>query len=134
MAVVSDKSIDLVKESMKRCLADQKFMDRFYEGFMAFPETREKFKNTNMAMQKIVLKSSLHLILAVAKGYRSDGMNKLAISHNRYNRAITPNLYGYWLDAMVNAVKLTDPQISPTIERAWREVMQVGTDFMSERY
>jgi hypothetical protein len=134
MAVVAEKTIEIVKASMQRCLAKQAFMDKFYEEFTASSDVREKFKNTNMAMQKIVLKSSLHLILAVARGYQSEAMNKLAMSHDRNHRAIPPNLYQYWLSAMVSAVKATDTQFSLEIENAWREVMQTGIDFMSDRY
>lgn len=134
MANVNEQTIELVKDSMQRCLTKPAFMDIFYDEFMKSPEVQEKFKNTNMAMQKIVLKSSLHLMLAVARGYRGDSMDKLAISHDRNHRAIPPNLYQFWLNAMVNAVRATDTNCTPTTESAWREVMQVGANYMSDRY
>jgi hypothetical protein len=134
MVSVAEKTIELVKESMQRCLSNRTFMDKFYDEFMMSPEVQEKFKNTNMAMQKIVLKSSLHLMLAVARGYRGEAMDKLALSHDRNHRAIPPNLYQFWLNAMVSAVKATDVHCTLEVENAWREVMQVGANYMGERY
>lgn len=134
MTFVAEKTIELVKESMQRCLSNHTFMDKFYDEFMKSPEIKDKFLNTNMAMQKIILKSSLHLMLAVAKGYRGDAMDKLALVHDRNHRAIPPALYQFWLNAMVSAVKATDIHCTQEVENAWREVMQVGANYMSERY
>lgn len=108
MANIDEKTINIVKESMQRCLAKPEFLDRFYDEFMRSPEIREKFENTNMVMQKIVLKSSLHLMLNVARGAAGDAMNQLAISHDRSHRNIPKNLYSLWLNAMIYAVRSTD--------------------------
>jgi hypothetical protein len=131
---VAANTINIVKESMQRCLAQPLFMDRFYEAFMMLPWVQEKFKNSNMAMQKIVLKSSLHLMLNVAKGSPGASMHKLAILHDRNNRDVLPEQYQHWLNAMVNAVKATDTQFTSEIEMAWRDVMQPGINFMSGQY
>jgi len=134
VAIVAEKTIDIVKESMQRCFTRQSFMDRFYDEFMKDPDVWEKFRNTNMAMQKVVLKSSLYLMLGVAKGLPSAAMDKLAVSHDRNHRNIPADLYQHWLNAMVSAVNSSDSQVTPEIEYAWREVMQAGIDFMSGRY
>lgn len=134
MASINEKTVNMVKESMQRCLAQPEFLDRFYDEFMRIPEVRDKFLNTNMAMQKIVLKSSLYLMLNAAKGSCGDAMNKLAISHDRNHRNIPRSLYDLWLNAMIGAVKATDINCTPEIENAWREVMKPGIDYMIERY
>lgn len=118
MAIIAAKTIAIVKGSMQRCLARHNFMDRFYDEFMKNPDVSEKFKDTNMAMQKIVLKSSLYLMLGVANGSPGIAMNKLAVAHDRNHRAISAILYQHWLNAMVNVVKATDLQITPEIENA----------------
>ena len=134
MGVVAEKTIATVKDSMQRCLAKPEFLDRFYDEFMKSPEIRDKFQNTNMAMQKIVLKSSLYLMLNVAGGKPGDAMNQLAVSHDRTHRNIPPELYALWLNAMMFAVKNTDNQYTLEMEKSWREVMQTGIDYMGERY
>ena len=134
MASIDEKTIDTVKESMQRCLSKPEFLDRFYDEFMKSPEIREKFQNTDMAMQKIVLKSSLHLMLNVAKGNAGEAMNKLAVSHDHSHRNIPRNLYVIWLNAMIYAVRNTELNFTVELEKSWREVMQPGIDYMSERY
>jgi truncated hemoglobin YjbI len=134
MTKVADKTIDTVQESMYRCLSKPEFMDRFYEAFMSSPDIQSKFHATNMALQKIVLRSSLHLMLGVARGQPGEGMKKLAESHSRHQRDIPVPMYEKWLDAMVRAAKACDPQFSNELESMWREVMQPGIDFMTAHY
>ena len=134
MTSVAAKSIDAVKASMQRCLSKPEFINRFHDEFMGNTEVLEKFNNTNITMQKVILKSTLHLMLNSALGTPGVGMLRFAVSHDRNNKAIPAHLYQYWLDAMVSAVKTTDPQFSPELESDWRKVMQPGIDFMSEMY
>jgi hypothetical protein len=134
MGMVAEKTIEIVKDSMLRCLAKPEFLDRFYDEFMKTPAISEKFRDTNMVMQKIVLKASLHLMLNAARGTPGEAMNKLAIEHDRGHRNIPRELYGLWLEAMVSAVKSTDVQCTNELELAWREVMQPGIDYMASRY
>lgn len=134
MANVADKTIDAVQESLYRCLSKPEFMDRFYETFMSSPDIQAKFQNTNMGLQKIVLRSSLHLMLGVARGQPGEGMKKLAESHSRHQRDIPVPMYAKWLEAMVGSAKACDPQFSPELEAKWREVMRSGIDFMTAHY
>ncbi|MBK8817090.1 MAG: hypothetical protein IPN42_16990 [Methylococcaceae bacterium] len=134
MTLVATKNIEIVKESMQRCLRKPDFMDKFYDEFLKSAEVQEKFKNTNMTMQKVILKSSLHLMLATAKGTPGAAMDKLALSHDRGHKAIPAHLYKVWLEAMLYAVKVTDPEYTPELDGVWREVMLPGVEFMSGKY
>ena len=134
MASVAVKSIDSVKESLQRCVGKTEFMDKFYDEFLKNPEVQERFKNTNMAMQKVILKSSMHLMLATARGTPGAAMDKLAASHDRAHKAIPAHLYQVWLEAMMYAVKVTDPQFTAELDSDWRAVMQPGVEFMSGKY
>lgn len=134
MKSVARKSINAVKESMQRCLSKPEFINRFHDEFMSNTQVQEKFNNTNITMQKVILKSTLHLMLNTALSTPGVGMLRFAVSHDRNNKAIQPYLYQYWLDALVSAVKTTDPQFTPELESEWRNVMQPGIDFMCEMY
>jgi hypothetical protein len=134
LASVDTQSINAVKESMQRCLGQPKFIDYFHGEFMNNSEVREKFKNTNVVMQKAILKSTLHVMLNAALGSPGSGMLKFAVSHDKNNKAIPPHLYRHWLDALLISVKTVDSQLTSEIERSWRVVMQPGIDFMIEWY
>ncbi len=134
MASIDTQSINAVKESMQRCLSQPKFIDYFHSEFMNNSGVQEKFKNTNIVMQKAILKSTLHVMLNAALGSPGSGMLKFAVSHDKNNKAISPHLYQHWLDTLLIAVKAVDSQFTSEIERSWRVVMQPGIDFMIEWY
>ena len=51
------KAADIVMQSYGRCCASDGFFDSFYDHFLATsPEVRDKFANTNMAGQKLLLR------------------------------------------------------------------------------
>ena len=134
---VSTKDVDLVKQSLQRCLKNSTFLDRFYELFLASsPEVKEKLKNTSLQRQTIMLKGSLHIMLLYAAGNLSDGgsLKQLAEVHDHNHRDIKPALYTLWLDSMVGAVKDSDPDFSAELETAWRHTMQPGIDYMASFY
>lgn len=132
---VSQQERTLFKDSLKRCVSDSKFLDRFYVHFLSSSdEVKEKFKNTNMANQKIILKASLYIMETAAGGTIAQGLKNLADSHDRNNLDIKPEFYEFWLNSMVSAVKDIDPQFSPDIEQAWRATMRPGMDYMQSKY
>ena len=48
--------------------------------------------------------------------------------------AIRPELYDLWLDCLIRAVREHDRSFSSETERAWRNVMERGIEFMKSRY
>lgn len=129
--------LEEIKASLKRCLADPNFLDIFYKNFMsASVQIAEKFKNTNFAYQKIMLKSSLHIMTAMAMGgmQQSDALNKLATLHDRRHRNIKPEWYEDWLDALIKAINATDPLYSARAELLWRDAMRPGIEYMQSKY
>lgn len=128
---------DLFGQSIKRCLANPRFLDRFYERFLASSEeVRRHFSNTNFGHQKIMLKLSLVVIQQMSGGRVPAGgaMEKLAKSHGREGRAVKPELYDLWLDCMVAAAHDIDPQFDAEQERLWREGMAPGIAYMQQHY
>lgn len=51
------KAADIVMQSYGRCCASDGFFDSFYDHFLASsPEVRDKFANTHMPGQKLLLR------------------------------------------------------------------------------
>lgn len=135
--ILSSEDLEIVKASLKRCLASPEFLDLFYKNFLAMStDIAEQFKNTNFGFQKIMLKSSLHIMVIMAQGgmKNSDSMDKLATVHNREHRNIKPEWYYDWLDALIQTIKEIDPSYDAKLERLWRTAMQPGIAYMQQKY
>jgi hemoglobin-like flavoprotein len=135
--ILSSEDLEIVKTSLKRCLATPEFLDIFYKNFLGMStHIAEQFKNTNFGFQKIMLKSSLHIMVIMAQGgmKNSDSMEKLANVHNRDHRNIKPEWYYDWLDALIQTIKEIDPSYDAKLERLWRTAMQPGIAYMQQKY
>jgi hemoglobin-like flavoprotein len=127
------------RESLERCLATPSFLHSFYDRLIeSSAEVREKFKNTEFARQTRVLTDSLY-IMAVAAESKDDSvpwqeMDRLAARHARTELDIRPELYDTWLECLLMAVKQHDPEFSPEVEKAWREVLAPGIERLRSRY
>ena len=135
--VANLSDVSRAKESLARCLKDAAFLDRFYDGFLASsPEVRAKLQHMNRSYQIVMLKSSLHIMMAMTSGGmgQQQAMIDLAEVHSRRARDIKPELYAFWLEAMIDAVRKTDPAFGPEVEQAWRVALQPGIDYMIARY
>ncbi len=64
------KAADIVMQSYGRCCASDGFFDSFYDHFLATsPEVRDKFANTNMAGQKLLLRQGILNVVLYARGH-----------------------------------------------------------------
>jgi hemoglobin-like flavoprotein len=124
--------------SLGRCTSQPRFLDRFYERFLASsPKVREKFKNTDFVRQKRALKASLHLILLAAGdegGEPGVYLRDVAVRHGAKQLDVGAELYDLWLDSLLETVEECDPEFSPEVRRAWEEVMMVGIHYLTVRY
>ena len=125
--------------SLKRCLAAPGFLDAFYERFLgSSEEVREKFRNTDMKRQARVLEDSLYVVANAAQGEEKSlargALPALAARHDRRGLDIRPGLYDLWIDCIVATAQTHDPQFDPAIERAWRDTLVTGADYMRQRY
>jgi len=131
------QTIAIFNDSLERCKNNPKFMDIFYERFLASSqEVRDKFANTDFIKQKAVLEGSLPLMLFVSvdskRGFNP--LKRIAEMHNRNELDVRPELYEYWLDALIYSVQQCDPEYSKSTESAWRQIMRKGIDYMSAAY
>ncbi len=131
--------LEVMRSSLKRCLSKPDFLLDFYGLFMASsPEAREKFKDTDLKRQTEVLAETLWVMALAAEsapGSPAWGeLPRLAAKHSRSQLDIQPHLYDRWLDSLIEAGWRHDPLFSSEIERAWRETLAPGIEYMRSRY
>jgi truncated hemoglobin YjbI len=110
----------------------QRFFDRFYARFFAAdPLVPLKFRNTDLAHQKEVLRESLAEMCEFFERHASNPyIVTLARIHGPRGHDIPPRLYELWLDTLVETVREVDPEATASVELAWRIVMVPGIEFM----
>jgi hemoglobin-like flavoprotein len=136
---VHSPSAEAFLASLKRCLAVPTFMDDFYERFVgSSAEVREKFKNTDMKRQAQVLADTLYVVANAVQSEEGSParreLPRIAARHSRADRDIRPGLYDLWISCLVETARAHDPSFGPDVERAWREVLTFGADYMRHHY
>lgn len=136
---MEDRAMELFNDSLERCQANPKFLDRFYEIFIASDDAvAEKFAHTDLKRQQMMLKSSLFLLLEVAgrhpRGESVANFEGIAVRHDRSHHDVKPELYTLWLDCMLTTVREFDMKFDAAIENAWRAVLGRGIEIMQARY
>jgi hemoglobin-like flavoprotein len=132
-----DSAVALYNDSLERCTAHRGFLDRFYVVLVASdPEVAAKFERTKFSRQAILLKASLYMMMLVAwehpEGHTH--LERIARLHSREGLDIRPEFYTLWLDCLIATVKKFDPHFHPAVERAWRQILTPGIEFMKSRY
>ena len=123
----------LFNDSFQTCYNDPHFIDRFYEAFLSSSEeVRSKFAHTEMKKQKKMLKQSLAYMIAAKTKPRA--ISTAAIRHDKKHLNISPHLYSFWLEGMIEAIRQTDQKFCQDTENAWRETLQPGIDYMIAVY
>ena len=135
---MDDKVIATFDESLRRCDNEPRFLDIFYERFMASsPKVEEKFADTDFDRQKRVLRASFYLILLAAEDPEKGPeryLGYLAERHSAKNLNIGSELYDLWLDSLLETVEQCDPEYGPEVEQAWEQMMEIGIDYMLRQY
>ncbi len=121
---------------LSREVEEQAFFEAFYERFIASsPAVAAKFRHTDMARQRAMLKKSFyHLLAFYASSHADYYLQQVAISHDRAHRDIPPALYDLWLETLIDTVRDFDEQFDDDVELAWRLVMTPGIVFMTFHY
>ena len=128
---------ELFNSSYERCQSSPGFLERFYEIFLgSSAEVAEKFKHTDFARQREVLKASLYMLMLASLGTPEalQHLERMAQLHSRKQLDIRPELYDLWLTCMLKAVKEHDRLFDDKTEQAWRRVLQHGIEFIKARY
>ena len=61
-------------------------------------------------------------------------IGEIAAQHSAQDLDIGAELYDLWLDSLLETVEETDPEYSPTVRKAWEDVMMVGIHYLCVRY
>ena len=133
---MTDEELARFQQSLNRCTAHSKFLERFYELFMAGdPEIRDKFSNTNWLRQYRMMVASFHLMMLTEEddGLGSEHMERVAHKHGPEKKDIPAWMYDKWLEALLTAAREHDPEFDDDVEDLWRHVMSRGIEFMKSR-
>ena len=132
-----EDTLTVFNESLNRCQTDPLFLTLFYQKFiLSNAEVREKFSQTDMQKQKIVLHASLHMIMLATQNNKAATvyLEQIASRHSKSELNIKPELYGHWLESLILTVGEVDPEFSKEVENAWRNVMNYGIEYMISKY
>lgn len=127
-------------ESYERVLANRvrsrDFFEAFYGNFLASSkEVREHFANTDMQVQKGILKKSFYnLLVFYGSNQADDYIKKIAKSHDKHHLNIRPALYDIWLENLMKTLKAFDPKFNDDVELAWRLVLSPGITYMKFKH
>lgn len=128
---------EAVMRSYGRCSINPKFFDSFYARFTAkSPVIRQMFANTDMAKQKLALRSGISFLLQYANGsnFAATKVAQLGESHKRDRLNVAPSMYPMWLDALMETVAECDDQFTPETRAAWLAALRKGVEKMSSMY
>ena len=128
---------DVFLASLDRCLASSDFFERFYERFLAtHEEVRSKFADTDFTQQHEMIEKSLGLVAAATVGERAGlaELHERAITHDRRHLDIRPELYDFWLTAIMETASESDPEWTAEIEKTWRDTLGYAIAYMTHRY
>ena len=129
--------LDSVTASYCRCRSSEGFVDTFYEHFLAkSQEVSDRFRGTDFARQRRVLRESLLAMLLFNRGSQlaRDELERLGLRHGRCGLDISPRLYDLWLDALCEAVEQHDPEYTTDLKDQWKQAMRPGIDLMVALY
>jgi hemoglobin-like flavoprotein len=131
------EQVEIVDNSLQRCLQNPVFLDLFYATFFASSEVvREKFARTDMEQQKKYLRKSLFAIMLGAQGSSTGNkvLESVSKTHSKKRLDIPPDLYGLWRKALFSSIQQVDPKYSPEVEAAWAIVIDYAIQFVVSRY
>lgn len=131
---MTKEQLDVFHASLKRCLSDDGFLERFYFLFMsASPAIAQKFKRTNWLRQRRMLVGSFYMMMAAEEGDGDDAhLTSLAKLHGSEKLNIPEPMYDQWLEALMEAVSEYDPVFNEEIEGVWRAMMAKGIERMKQ--
>ncbi len=134
---IDETTLKVFSGSLERCQTNPKFLSLFYQKFViSNSEIREKFSNTDMENQKMMLHASIYMIMLATQSNdaASTYLDIVAKRHSKSVLDIRPELYDIWLETLLETVSIIDPMYKDEIETAWTKVMTYGIDYMKSKY
>ncbi|MFP4560497.1 MAG: globin [Thiohalorhabdus sp.] len=134
---MADPNATAVKRSLGRCLLNGDVFGTFYNIFLdSDPRVRELFANTEWEAQKALLRQGVNNVISFYEGSATAqaAMDRIRQTHSKAQMNIPPDLYDFWVDSMVEAVRRHDPELDAELEAAWKEVLTHGVDYVRAGY
>ena len=136
-ALSAGSAKEIFLNSLNRCLESEAFIPTFYERFFSCSdEIREKFRNTNFDRQNRMLARSLRLAAGCIAG-EPEALAELADraeTHDRDHLDVRPELYEFWLSAIVATAEEFDPRWRSETGEAWNSVLGYVVKHMVRYY
>ncbi|MEO8754664.1 MAG: hypothetical protein ABI624_18500, partial [Casimicrobiaceae bacterium] len=113
---MTEDEIDCFNDSLARCTGSGRFIDRFYERFIASSdEVQEKFKNTDMRRQRRMIGASLYMVMLAVDGHPEGTLHleRMATVHGPGAHDVPARLYDLWLTCLLQTVRECDPRFTP---------------------
>ncbi|HEX5515689.1 MAG TPA: globin [Gammaproteobacteria bacterium] len=134
---MKDEFVD-VQNSYGRCLRTGRFIERFYEILMdSHPAMAPAFARTDMGRQRHALRRGISNAILYGGGNElvQRTVESVADLHSRNGRApVPPNLYSYWMESLMQAVRESDPMATPALEMRWRQAIAPLIETFVQRY
>lgn len=134
---VTDQDISSVEQSFARCCANGEFSDVFYDRLAhQSDEIAPLFVETDMIAQNELLREGIQNLIAMARGCHEakTRVGEIAQTHSRNLHDIRPELYPFWVQALIEAIRECDPECSPDLEASWRLTVEPGIAMIISRY
>jgi hemoglobin-like flavoprotein len=134
---MSSAIVDEVKKSLGRCLHEGDVFDAFYRVFLEQdPRIPERFTNTDWEEQKRLLRHGVNNVIAFHDGSYTarNALERIRYTHGRDRLNIPPDLYDFWIESMITAVRQFDPEFDTRLEESWRQLLREGVDFVRAGY
>lgn len=134
-----EERIGIVNQSYQRCLRHDNFFTFFYSHFTEqSDEIAALFANTDWYTQKQLIERAIRAAILYAKEpdmpIVHSYMENIAKRHSKRHLDIRPALYPLWLDSLIEAVSLCDPEYTAELGNRWREVLAPAINLMTENY
>ncbi len=125
------QQIELARASYERCLRHDDFFRSFYERFLASdPAIAPQFANTRFERQHKLLQHGLGLLLSYAGRPNPHLLERIAERHGPSDMNVPSSQYAMFLDSLLHAVRLHDPECTAETEEAWRMAMLPGVEYL----
>lgn len=133
--------VNNINLSFGRCLTStidgKAFLDTFYDNFLSSSSlVKARFANTDFTKQKFLLKQGLTMIIMFASNspIAKSAIERLTLTHDHNHLNIDPSMYTYWVNSLMQSVKLHDKKYTPELEKEWRDVVALGINHMKSGY
>lgn len=131
------EAMEVAKASYERCRESDAFFRSFYDNFFATcPPAEPMFANTDFDRQIRLLRHAIGLLLIFPIQARAEPtiLTRVAERHSRSDLDVPPELYGDFVEALIDTVAEYDPAFTPDVGDAWRRAIAQGVAYMQSKH